>query len=459
MDRATQMGEKSIPKLLVKFSIPAIIGMVVNATYNVVDRIFIGRGVGSLGIAGATVGFPIMLILMAFGMLIGLGANSLISIKLGERKKEEAELVLGNAVTLLIFLSLSLTVTGLFFLKPLLVLFGASEAILPYAQDYVSIILVGTIFQMIGFGMNNFIRGEGNPKIAMFTMLIGALLNIILDPIFIFVFRMGVKGAAVATVISQAVSATWVLNYFLGGRSLLKLHALNLLPVPRIIRNIITIGSAPFAMQLAASATNAILNNQLQRYGGDIAISAVGIVYSILFMIVMPIIGLNQGSQPIIGYNYGAKRFNRVKKTLQLAIAAATVWATLGFMLTHFFPAALIRLFNNKDETLLAIGTNALRTFLMLLPIVGFQVVSANYFLAVGKPLKSMLLTLSRQVLLLIPSIIILPRFFGLNGIWYAGPVADILASLWTASWLFIEIRQLNNKHEETRKLEPRFAE
>lgn len=458
MDRSAQMGEKSIPNLLLNFSYPAIIGMVVNATYNVVDRIFIGRGVGALGIAGATIGFPIMIILMAFGMLVGIGANSLVSIRLGQKKKEEAERILGNAVILLIIFAISLSAGGLILLKPLLVLFGASERILPYAREYVSIILMGAIFQALGFGMNNFIRGEGNPKRAMLTMLIGAVLNIILDPIFIFVFGLGIRGAAIATVISQAATAVWVLMYFLGGKSLLKIHLQNLRLDPRIVRNILTIGSAPFAMQLAASAMNAILNNQLQRYGGDIAISVIGIIYSMVFMIIMPVIGLNQGSQPIIGYNYGARKYDRVKKTLQLAILAATVWVTLGFAFTQLFTHSLIGLFI-KDEELLKMGKPAMRTFLMMLPIIGFQIVSASYFQAVGKPKQAMLLTLSRQVLFLIPFIIILPRFFGLRGIWAAGPSADLASSLLTATRLLIEVRQLNTKHAEASVLEPRLAQ
>jgi putative MATE family efflux protein len=454
-DRSTQIGQKSIPKLLVSFSIPAIIGMVVNATYNVVDRIFIGRGVGSIGIAGATVGFPIMLVLMAFGMLVGLGAGALVSIRLGEKKKEEAERVFGNAFTLLVLFSIVLTSAGLAFLKPLLVLFGASEAVLPYAMDYVGIILMGSVFQAIGFGMNNFIRGEGNPRTAMLTMIVGAALNIILDPIFIFVFGLGVKGAAIATIISQAAAAAWVLRYFLGGKSLLKLHARNLLPSWALVKRIAAVGSPPFAMQLAASAIHGILNNQLQRYGGDVAISAVGIIYSIAFLIIMPVIGLNQGAQPIIGYNYGARKFDRVKKTLFLAILAATAWVSLGFVLTQFFPHALIRFFNTKDAELLALGPHAMRTFMMLLPIIGFQIVSANYFQAVGKPFKSMLLSLSRQVLILIPAILVLPRFFGLEGIWFAAPTADLCSSIWTGVWLLVEFRHLNARHAETEALVP----
>jgi putative MATE family efflux protein len=449
MDRSKQMGEQSISKLLVRFSVPAIVGMMVNALYNVVDRIFIGRGVGALGIAGATVGFPIMLILMAFGMLVGLGGNALVSIRLGQKKKEEAELILGNSFVLLVLLALVLTAAGLFFLKPMLLLFGASEKILPYAQDYLRIILLGSIFQAIGFGMNNFIRGEGNPKIAMLTMLIGAVLNTILDPIFIFVLGLGVKGAALATIISQAAAASWVLLYFLGGKSLLKIHLKNLRLNLQIVGKIISIGSAPFAMQLASSVMNAVLNRQLQTHGGDLAISTIGIIYSIFLMILMPIFGLNQGAQPIIGYNYGAQKYDRVKKTLQLAIAVATFWVIIGFVATQMFPHALVLLFNDNKE-LLSMGTGAMRIFLMMLPLIGFQVVSSSYFQAVGKPKPAMLLSLSRQVLFLIPLIIILPHFFGLKGIWYAGPTSDLLSSLLTGAWLFIEIRHLNKRHSQS---------
>lgn len=453
-DRAAQIGERKIPDLLLNFSYPAIIGMVVNATYNVVDRIFIGRGVGALGIAGATIGFPIMIVLMAFGMLVGIGANSLVSIRLGQKKREEAERIIGNAVTLLVFFAVILTTVGLIFLKPLLLLFGASENILQYAYEYVSIILMGTIFQAIGFGMNHFIRGEGNPKRAMLTMLIGAILNMILDPIFIFVFKLGIRGAAIATVISQMVTAVWVLSYFLGKKSLLRIHLRNLRLDKRLVKNILSIGSAPFAMQMAASTMNAILNNQLQSYGGDIAISTMGVIYSIAFMIIMPVIGLNQGAQPIIGYNYGAMKYDRVKKTLLLAILSATIWVTLGFVVTQLFTGSIIQMFS-KNEELLEMGERAMRIFLMMLPIVGFQVVSSSYFQAVGKPKHAMVLTLSRQVLFLIPMIIILPRFFGLRGIWFAGPAADLASSLLTATWLMIEIRQLNSKHMETTVLKP----
>lgn len=450
MDHSKQLGEEKVSKLLLKFSIPAIVGMLVNALYNVVDRIFIGNGVGSLGIAGITIGFPIMLVIMAFGMLIGIGANSLISIRLGEKRKEEAERILGNAMTLLISIAVIISAIGLIFLEPLLRTFGASEAVLPYAKDYLSIILWGTVAQTIGFGMNNFIRAEGNPQIAMFTMLIGAILNTILDPIFIFVFGWGIKGAAIATVLSQVVSAVWVLYHFLGGKSTLKVYQRNLKLHMPIVVKIISLGTAPFLMQLAASLLNAIMNKSLTAYGGDIAVSGMGVVMSITMLILMPIFGINQGVQPIIGYNYGALKFDRVKKALKLAIIAATTVATIGFIATRVFPTQLVALFNREDESLLVFGTRAIRIFLIFLPIIGFQIVSANYFQAVGKPKHASFLSLSRQVLILIPALLILPRFYGLDGVLMAGPLADLTSSIITGIFLIIEMKHLDVRHLES---------
>jgi len=443
MDQAQQLGEKQIPSLLIKFSVPAIVGMLSQALYNVVDRIFIGRAVGSLGIAGITVTFPFMLVMMGFSMLIGVGATALISLRLGARKKEEAQLVVGNAVVLMISIALAITIFGLIFLDPLLRLSGASPTVLPYSRDYMQIILMGTIFGTISHGMNNFIRGEGNPKIAMFTMLIGSLLNLGLDPIFIFGLGMGIKGAAVATILSQMVSSLWVISYFLGGKSLIKIHVRNFRLRLPIVRNIIAIGMAPFAMQMAGSLLNGILNNQLRIHGGDLAVSVFGIIFALLIMIVMPIFGICQGAQPIIGYNYGARSYERVRKTLLLAIAAASGLTLLGFLLAMFFPVEIIHLFNKDDPALVELGTHAMRIFLMMMPIVGFQIVSAHYFQAVGKARLSMLLGLSRQVIILIPALLILPLIFGLNGVWFAGPAADFGSSLLTGTFIIREIRRL----------------
>jgi putative MATE family efflux protein len=351
---------------------------------------------------------------------------------------------------LLVGVSLLLTAAGTALLDPLLNVFGASEQILPYARDYLQIVVLGAVFQVTGFGLNAIIRGEGNPRVAMFTMLIGALLNIVLDPIFIFGFGWGMRGAALATVVSQAVSALWVVSYFLRGGSLLKLRTANLHLQWPTCASIIAIGSPPFAMQIAAATLNAILNHQLHRYGGDLAISVMGVVYAVVLFIAMPIFGINQGAQPIIGYNYGAENFGRVKKTLQTAILAATAITAAGFFVTMVFPSQVIWLFNREDQALMGLGTHAIRICLMMLPIVGFQIVSASYFQAVGKPKHALLLSLSRQVLLLIPAVFVLPCFFGLDGVWAAFPAADLGSSILTGVWLLLELRHLHRRHMET---------
>lgn len=444
MDRATQLGNEKVSRLLFKFAIPAIVGMLVNALYNIVDKIFVGQGVEPLAIAGIAVGLPINILMMAFGMLVGVGATSLISLRLGEKRVEEAELILGNAMVLSVTIYFIISMIGLVFLEQILRLFGASNAVMPYAKDYMKIILAGGVFQGIAFTMNNFIRADGNPQIAMGTMLIGAFLNIVLDPIFIFKFNMGIKGAAIATVISQIVSAIWVLRYFFGGKSMLKVRRKNFKVKPAIVRNIIAIGSAPFAMQIASSILNVIMLNALGEHGGDLAISAISAINSISMLILMPVFGINQGAQPIIGYNYGAKNFDRVKQTLKYAILAATTVVTSGFIITRLFGSQLIGLFGKSNTEFIDIGTEGLHIFLLMFPVVGFQIVSSNYFQAIGKPRQAMLLSLSRQVLLLIPLILILPKFYGLKGIWMAAPISDIGSTVLTGIFIIREINILN---------------
>ena len=450
MDRSQRLGGEGIWRLLLVFSLPAIVGMLVQGLYNVVDRVFIGQAVGSLGIAGTTVAFPPMLIMLAFSMLVGLGATALISIRLGEQRRDEAERVLGNATVLLIGIALALTTLGLLFTDPLLVACGATPMVLPYARDYFRIIVLGAVFQTTGFGLNACIRGEGNPKIAMFTMLIGALLNIVLDAVFVLGLGWGMQGAAGATVISQAVSAAWVLAYFVRGKSLLRLRVRNLAPQWTVCRRVLAVGSPPFVAQMGASVLNGILNNQLAIHGGDLALSAMGIIYSMVMLTLMPIFGINQGAQPIIGYNYGAQNYSRVKRTLQLAIAAASVIALVGFVGTMCFPSQVIRLFNREDKALVALGSHAMRVCLIMLPLVGFQVVSASYFQAVGKPGRALILSLSRQVIILIPALLILPRFFELDGVWASIPTADLGSSILTGIWLLVELRHLDKRHAST---------
>lgn len=459
VEREKLLGEKEIPKLLLKFSIPAIVGMLVNALYNFVDMVFIGQGVGPLGIAGVRIGFPLIVIGMAFSMLIGIGANSLISIRLGQKRKEDAELILGNAFVTMIAIGAVLTILGLVFMEPLLKLFGASQDVMPYAKGYFRIILFGVIFQMIGMGMNNFIRGEGNPKTAMLTMLIGAIINTILDPIFIFAFGWGIEGAALATILSLIISALWVLYYFFFGNSLLKIRKPNLRIRFDILKSIVAIGLAPFAMQLAASVLVIFMNQGLAQYGGDIAVSAMGIINNIASLFMMVVFGINQGAQPIIGFNYGAQKYDRVKSTLKYAIGAATVVVTIGYASINLFAPQMIGLFSSDPE-LIDIGSRGLRRVLMFMPIIGFQIVSSAYFQAIGKPKQSMLLSLSRQVLILIPLVLILPKFIGLIGLFTAGPIADISSSILTAIFLFYELKNLDKKHQDGKvKSEPQLGE
>jgi putative MATE family efflux protein len=445
-DTSRQLGEDNITKLLIRFSVPAIVGMIVNALYNVVDRIFVGNSVGALGIAAITVTFPVMLIIMAFSMLIGIGGSTLVSIRLGQGKRDAAERIIGNATAMLIVLSIVLTTTILIFIEPLLKICGASNAVLPYAKDFASIIVLGAFFNIVSMGMNNFIRAEGNPKIAMYTMLIGAILNIILNPIFIFGFHMGIKGSATATVVSNIVSSTWVVWHFVGGRSTLKLRLGNFHVKKDIAAEIMAIGLAPFAMQLAASLVNIILNTSLERYGGDIAVSGMGVVMSITTLFLMPLFGLNQGQQPIIGYNYGARKYNRVKEALKKSIMAGVSIATLGFIVTQVFAVPIVSLFSKNDTALIAFGARAMRLNLIFLPLIGFQVVGANYFQAVGKPFKAAFLGLSRQVLILIPALLILPKFFGVDGVVGAAPVSDMVSAIMTGTFLYFDLRGLRQE-------------
>lgn len=443
---------ESVGKLLLKFSIPAIIGMMVNALYNVVDRMYIGW-IGPMAMTGIGLNLPFMTILMGFGMLVGIGGAAIISIRLGQGKKDEAEKILGNAVSLLILLMGLVMIIGFIFKRPLLYLAGASSATIEYADQYLTIILAGAIFQGLGFGINNIIRAEGSPKIAMYTMLIGALINIVLDPIFIFTFDMGISGAALATIFSQFVTMVWVMRHFMSGKSRLTFHMKNMKLELPVIKSILAIGISPFTIQIAASLVTLISNNALKTTGGDIAIGAMTVINAIAIFFLMPIFGLNQGAQPIIGFNYGAREYKRVKKTLKLAILAGTSICLIGFVLTQFLTVYLIRIFNSDPE-LIRVATFGMRIFLSMMPVIGFQIISSNYFQAVGKAPKAIFLSLLRQVIILIPLLILLPMFFGLTGVWFAGPIADFTASVVTAIFLFNEMRHLDDSHESLKEEE-----
>ena len=442
MERSKALGEEEISTLLWKFSLPAIVGMVVNALYNVVDSIFVGHGVGEIGLAAVTIAFPIMIILMAFGMLVGVGAAAVVSLRIGQHKQHEAEKILGNAFTLAAILSVTLSAGMLLYLDPILISLGAQPNVLPYARDFTRIILLGSIFMYIGFGLNNVVRAEGNPKMAMTTVLISAGLNIVLNPLFIFTFHLGISGSALATVVSQGVSAIWVLAYFLGDKSLLKLRLSNLVLDKDIVLSIFKIGMSPFLMQIAASVVTVLFNYSLLKYGGELAVASIGVINRIAMLMLMPIFGLSQGLQPIIGYNYGAKNYARVIKALKIAIYAATIFSATGFLFIQLFDEQIIMLFNDNPE-LISIGSHGMRIYLCMLPIIGFQIIGGNYFQAVGKAGYAIVLSMSRQVIILIPLVLILPGMLGLNGAWLASPIADFISATLTGVFLFREIRKL----------------
>lgn len=439
MNSQNRLGEMKVGKLLLEFSIPAIIGMLVNTLYNIIDRIFIGHieGIGSLAMAGVGVTMPLMFIILAFGMLIGIGTATKISIKLGQHDKEGAEKHLGNAFTLIIITSIFLTIFGLLFANPLLKMFGASKNIIGYGEQFIQVIFIGCIFNLISFSLNHSIRSDGSPKIAMASMLISAIINIILDPIFIFGLGLGVRGGALGTVVAQIISSIWIIYYFTKGSSTLKIRKENLKLDKEVVLSICAIGIGPFSMQIAQSAVQIASNNSLQLYGGDLAVSAMTIVNSIAMVFLMPIFGLNQGLQPIIGYNFGAEKHDRVKQAVKYGVITATIIVTIGFIVVEGFSEKLVMIFNN-DSSLIEITSHGMKIFLIMLPFIGGQIIITNYFQSIGLVKISMFLSLLRQVIILIPCLLIIPMFMGLDGVWIAGATSDVLSVIIT---LFVLIK------------------
>ncbi len=448
METSNPLGTEKISKLVLKFSIPAIVGMMVNALYNIVDRIYIGNSpdIGQNGLGGITIAFPLMLVALSVGVLFGIGGATLFSIKLGEKKHREAEGILGNAFIMLVVTGLLYSIAGQVFLKPVLTALGASEVTLPYAAEYMQIILLGAVFQITSMGINNFMRADGNPRLAMYTMFMGAGTNIVLDPIFIYGFRMGMRGAAIATVISQFISFVWVVSYFIGKKSSNKLRIKNLKLKPSVVSKIVSLGLPAFFLQFVGSILTSVLNKSLVFYGGDLAVTGMGIINSLQMLMFMPLIGLNQGIQPIISFNFGANNTLRIKQTAILGIKVATAIAMTGFVIIQVFPGLLISMFN-RDENLLAFTRFALVTWMFCLPVVGFQIIGANFFQAISKPGTAMFLMLTRQVIFLIPALIVFPLVWGTKGILFAAPFADSLSAILTGVWFYFGLKNLG-KHE-----------
>jgi len=447
MDKISHFEKDKIPSLLARYSIPAIVGMGIQALYNIVARVFIGySSIGIDGISALTANFPLLLIFVAFGMLFGIGGSAAFSIALGEKDKIKAERIIAGTLFLLVVTILSLSIIGLIFAPKILSLFGASENILQLSLDYGRIILLGFVVNSSGYAMNNFIRAQGKAKTAMFSLIAGGVVNIIFVYIVLFIFQMGIKAVAVATILSQAVTAVMVFTFLFGEKSYIKIKRKNLIPTFEITKRIVSIGLAQFAIQLLASLTNALLNNQLQKYGGDAALSLMGMIFSFMQIIFMPVLGINQGGMPIMGYNYGAKKFERVIHTAYTAIAAATIIMTTGFILTRLFPLQILLAFGKPTDEIMDKGIVAIKIFFSMSALVGFQVAASGMFQAIGKPTLSIIMTISRQLIFLIPLAYILPIFFNLNGIWLSIAASDLLSAIITAFFFFREIRILRKK-------------
>ena len=450
MSNQKHLGEAPIGNLLLQYSVPAIIGMIVNALYNIVDRMFIGNipNIGSLAITGVGITMPIMTIILAFGMLIGIGATANISLNLGKGNRPTAEKLLGNAFTLSIIVGLAIAIVGTICANPILNLFGASENTLFYAKEYLNIILLGCTFNILSFSLNSTVRADGNPKMSSITMVIGCGANIILDYLFIFVLNLGVKGAALATIISQAITFFIILYYYTAGNSNLKLKIENFKLKKHLVTMTFAIGIAPFATQIANSLVQVIANNALKTYGSDLAIGAMTVISSLNIIFMMPIFGINQGCQPIIGFNYGAKKYERAKEAFKYATIAACVICIIGFISIQCFPTQIISLFNNDPE-LTTLAIKGIRIYLLMMPVVGINIVATSYYQSIGKAKISMFVSLLRQVILLIPFTIILPKFIGLDGVWAAGACADSLSVIITLVLLKKEFKQLDKMQLE----------
>ena len=443
------LGYQPIGHLLMRFAIPSVVSMLVNALYNIVDQIFIGTGVGYLGNAATTVSFPLQTIILALGTMIGAGASAYAAIKLGEKREQEAEHTLGNAFFMLVLAGIIIMVVGLVFLEPILYLFGATAKNFAYSQDYASIILLGTVFNLLGIGLSNMARTDGSPNIAMLSMIAGAVLNTILDPIYIFVFHWGVKGAAIATITSQIIGAVILVYYFLK-KSTMRLHISQMKIKKTIFVSILSLGFSSCITQTAATIMQVVMNNSLVYYGdltsttGDVALSAMGIVLKISMIITSICIGIGIGAQPILGFNKGARQPKRIKETYKKASSIAVLTSIIGWGVCIAIPGVILSLFGSSDPVFSTLAQRAMRIYMLGIFTAGFQITATSYFQATGQPLKASVLSMMRQLILLIPLILILPLFFGLDGILFAGPIADISSGIVVFVFISKEMKKLN---------------
>jgi putative MATE family efflux protein len=446
--RSDMLAHEKIGKLLFKLSMPAMIGMMVQGFYNIVDAFFVGRYTGTLGIGATAIAFPIHMILMGIGMTIGIGGASILSRRMGQRDHEGASHALGNMIFLSLATGIIAMIAGIAFVEPLLRLFGANDAIMPYAKEFIVVILMGSPFITFSLVASSAARAEGNAKVAMNTLIIGAILNVFLNPVFIVGFKLGVMGSAIATVISLFASCVFLLRYLLSGKSEIALKPHHFRLKAPIIREIFAIGSSDFARTAAMSLTSAIFNNILGHLGGELPIAAFGIIFRVLSFVFMPMIGLADGVQPIIGFNFGARQFDRIKESLNLATKSATVIGCVGFLIFEIFPARILSVFST-DAQLIEMGTSAVRWLVLGLALVGYQHIGSGLFQAIGKAKPAIFLAFSRQVLFLIPIVVIFSRIFGLRGVWLSFPAADLISFIVTFIMVRMELRTLSHMHKE----------
>lgn len=444
----TALGTENIGKLLMQYAVPAIIAMTASSLYNMVDSIFIGHGVGPLAISGLALTFPLMNLAAAFGSLVGVGAATLVSVKLGQKDYDTAQRVLGNVLVLNILLGVAFTLVVMPFLDPILYFFGGSDATVPYARDYMEIILIGNAVTHLYLGLNSVLRSAGHPQKAMYATVATVIINTILDPVFIYGFGWGIRGAAIATILAQIIALVWQLKLFSNRDELLHFHRGIFRLKRKIVFDSLAIGMSPFLMNIAACFIVILINQGLKRYGGDLAIGAFGIVNRLVYIVVMIVMGLNQGMQPIAGYNYGAQQYSRVNKVLKMTIVYATVVTTVGFAIGMAFPRLVVSIFTS-DAELIDISARGLRIIILFFPIIGFQMVTANFFQSIGMAGKAIFLSLSRQLLILLPCLLILPHFFGELGVWVSMPVSDLLASLVAALMLMMQFRKFHKASQE----------
>lgn len=443
-----ELGTKPVGRLLMQYAIPSIIAMTASSLYNMVDSIFIGKGVGPMAISGLAITFPFMNLSAAFGAAIGVGSSTLISVKLGQKDYKTAQEAFGNNITLNVIIGIVFAAICLAFLDPILQFFGASEQTLPYARDYMEVILAGNMITHLYFGMNAVLRAASKPREAMFATMFTVVLNTLLDPLFIYTFDLGIRGAAYATILSQALAMCWQFYLFSNKNELLHLRRGIYHLQKRLVKSIIGIGSSPFAMNACSCLVVIFINTALVREGGDLAVGAYGIGNRIVFIFIMVTMGINQGMQPIAGYNYGAQKYDRMLKVVKVAVLGATCVTTTGWVVCEVFPELCVRLFTN-DSQLITESVHGLRINASVLFIIGYQMVITNFFQSIGKAKISIFLSLSRQMLFLIPAIIILSRLMGVDGVWLSLPVSDLLASITTAVMGFVYLKKFNRMSKE----------